>query len=456
MRPPIRTTLALAAATVALTGALVVADRGQPAAAFVGPQFKVMCAATGMAPDDPIVFPGQPGKSHMHTFFSARSVNAGTTTASLLGLPESACGSNFGIDRSAYWVPTLYQDGQPVYSQDAGVVQLTAYYERAGGSSGALVQQALPQGLRMIAGDVTATTPQDAVWFKCARVGDSGNQSQLRQDFPTCGKNEHVILELHFPDCWDGVNLDSANHKSHMAYSGGSNATCPADHPVKVPQIVFEVWYYGVTGSGLSFSSGGPYSFHGDVFSAWDPRAAAGLVDECINKNVDCTPLRFDQISMASVTQAQIDAQLTPGRSAAAAPPAASGSGSGSSGATADPGTAGHDHAAATTAPAAGAAHAAATGAATPAGDPTTSDPAAGATTDAATPAESTGSATPRSSSSALATESSAHGGHAATLAATGSPDAGSRPGWPVGAGLAAGVAGLGAGSFVLWRRRPH
>ncbi|MEV4118547.1 DUF1996 domain-containing protein [Micromonospora sp. NPDC049645] len=23
---------------------------------------------------------------------------------------------------------------------------------------------------------------------------------------------------LDFPQCWDGVNLDSANHQSHMAY----------------------------------------------------------------------------------------------------------------------------------------------------------------------------------------------------------------------------------------------
>lgn len=283
-----------------------------------------------------------------------------------------------------------------------------------------------------------------------ARVGDSGSQSQLRQDFPTCGRDEHVILELHFPDCWDGVHLDSANHKSHMAYSGGANATCPADHPVKVPQIVFEVWYYGVTGSGLSFSSGGPYTFHGDVFSAWDPRAAAGLVDECLNKNVDCTPLRFDQISMAAVTQAQIDAQLAPG---AAPPPAAPAPSS------PDPGSAGHDHAAA---PAAAPGTvttpggAASTAAAAPATARGTSSNAPDPTAAERTTAAGSGPVPARSPGAAAAIDASAHSGHTAALADTGRITAASRPSWPVGVGLAAGAAGLGAGSFVLWRRRPR
>lgn len=44
--------------------------------------------------------------------------------------------------------------------------------------------------------------------------------------------------------CWDGVNLDSANHKSHVTF--GYNG-CPASHPVRLPQVFFEtVWDTGV------------------------------------------------------------------------------------------------------------------------------------------------------------------------------------------------------------------
>jgi hypothetical protein len=50
--------------------------------------------------------------------------------------------------------------------------------------------------------------------------------------------------------CWDGKNLDSPDHKSHVAYpvagaqtfTGNSvGGACPSTHPVKIPQIMLEV-----------------------------------------------------------------------------------------------------------------------------------------------------------------------------------------------------------------------
>lgn len=50
--------------------------------------------------------------------------------------------------------------------------------------------------------------------------------------------------------CWDGKNLDSPDHKSHVAYptngpalfSGtGTGGNCPSTHPVKIPQLMLEV-----------------------------------------------------------------------------------------------------------------------------------------------------------------------------------------------------------------------
>lgn len=46
--------------------------------------------------------------------------------------------------------------------------------------------------------------------------------------------------------CWDGVNLDSTDHKSHVAYPSGSFETggaCPSTHPVKLPQVMYEVMW---------------------------------------------------------------------------------------------------------------------------------------------------------------------------------------------------------------------
>jgi hypothetical protein len=55
------------------------------------------------------------------------------------------------------------------------------------------------------------------------------------------------IANLFSSTCWDGVNLDSPNHREHVAYpeSGTfeSGGPCPASHPVRLPQILLEtVW----------------------------------------------------------------------------------------------------------------------------------------------------------------------------------------------------------------------
>jgi hypothetical protein len=52
----------------------------------------------------------------------------------------------------------------------------------------------------------------------------------------------HVVLR-----CWDGKNLDSPDHQSHVAYpeigTFERGGTCPKSHPVKIPQILYEtIW----------------------------------------------------------------------------------------------------------------------------------------------------------------------------------------------------------------------
>lgn len=55
------------------------------------------------------------------------------------------------------------------------------------------------------------------------------------------------LLTLNVCRCWDGKNVDSPDHKSHVAYpSSGtfeSSGPCPATHPVKLPQVMYEVMW---------------------------------------------------------------------------------------------------------------------------------------------------------------------------------------------------------------------
>jgi hypothetical protein len=93
---------------------------------------------------------------------------------------------------------------------------------------------------------------------------------------------------LIFPSCWDGVHLDSANHKSHMAYAA-ANGTCPADHPVSLPEVTFELSYGSIAGGpDYSLASGGIYSMHGDFIAKWDNQVQNALVASCLNVPREC------------------------------------------------------------------------------------------------------------------------------------------------------------------------
>jgi hypothetical protein len=66
-------------------------------------------------------------------------------------------------------------------------------------------------------------------------------------EFPTANYQcpNGLRAQVWFPMCWDGVNLDSPDHKSHMAYpTGVGNGNCPASHPVRIPGIFMEALYF--------------------------------------------------------------------------------------------------------------------------------------------------------------------------------------------------------------------
>lgn len=59
--------------------------------------------------------------------------------------------------------------------------------------------------------------------------------------FPPRACSGGIRATIIFPSCWDGKNLDSPDHQSHMAYSPGGSAlagaACPSTHPIRVPQV---------------------------------------------------------------------------------------------------------------------------------------------------------------------------------------------------------------------------
>jgi len=71
------------------------------------------------------------------------------------------------------------------------------------------------------------------------------SSSNTSRTFPSVPCPSGIRVNTVFPTCWDEVNLDSSNHKSHVAYSSTfeSGGSCPSTHPVKIPEIMYEtVW----------------------------------------------------------------------------------------------------------------------------------------------------------------------------------------------------------------------
>ena len=206
---------------------------GQPDHPLTGPQgrvgqFVVECPFSHALSDDPIIYPGDAGASHLHAFFGNVTADANSTLESLLG-KGTTCEQT--LDTAAYWAPALLENGQLITP-----VKSVAYY-RAGLGVDPESVVAFPAGLLMIAGDAMATEPQQTsvVAWSC---GNGGMRDPLP---PSCPVDHGLRLDITFPDCWDGKNLDVPGHRKHMYYS--SKGKCPRTHPVPVPQLIFSVAY---------------------------------------------------------------------------------------------------------------------------------------------------------------------------------------------------------------------
>jgi len=257
------------------------AIEAQRAALVRGSEFRANCFSSHRGGNDPIVKPGQTGASHMHEFFGNRSTDANSTLTSL-GAATTNCDPN--TDLSAYWVPTLYKYGAPVAPESVIV-----YYQ---GITNPLTAKPYPPGLKVVVGNALATNPDQnpSARWSCRGYSFSG------RDFQNCPPGSKLETYLDFPTCWDGHSLDSADHRSHMAFSPGIGWGCPSTHPVAVPRVEFLITYpvngtglsLGGTRNGVNVTDAPGYTFHGDFFNAWKQPELQRRVTTCINGGYIC------------------------------------------------------------------------------------------------------------------------------------------------------------------------
>lgn len=289
--------------------------------------FRILCFATHISHDDPIKFPGQYYASHEHIFFGNALTDANSTPASLAAGGFSTCHGGI-LDRTAYWTPTL----QTKANQVMVPYQANFYYKLGYGGAKPSQVQNYPAGLEIIAGDPMGMPGQASYnhrWL-CQAPDGSGT---IGPTIPDCaawaldnGENPAtmtLVLQVIFPQCWDGKNLYKSDG-SHMAYAVPPTG-CPADHPVVLPEITYNIDYLAPytagAAAGTNFVAGyhlssdmydvteamtacnatsatsqpitiqcsaGGYSAHADWIGAFNTTIENTFVANCIKASMDC------------------------------------------------------------------------------------------------------------------------------------------------------------------------
>jgi hypothetical protein len=155
---------------------------------------------------------------------------------------------------------------------------------------------AFPAGFRMLAGDTTKriASPNDvasrAIFFSCS----GPNIQPDTNNIPAYKCPYGMQARIYFPSCWNGRDLDSPDHRSHMSYPASpsfSEGPCPAAFPIRTIGLFYEVLYdtglfddqWNGTSHPFVFSNGDAtgYGFHGDFLNGWDVNVLQKAIDTC-------------------------------------------------------------------------------------------------------------------------------------------------------------------------------
>ena len=224
-------------------------------------------------------------------------------------------------DKSAYWTPPLYflhsNGTAEMVEQVGGMLAYYLLYNDAANPNGKIT--AFPEGFQMISGDkrqrsfpypipdndksswtanqkTQSALSQKALGFNCLNYAATPEASLYRhflpdKDYLDANCVDGIRLELMFPSCWNGKDVDSDDHKSHVAFPDlVMSGACPEGFGTKLPSLFFETIFntYAFKGMDGQFvlSNGDPtgYGYHGDFQMGWDSvDFLQSAVDTCTN-----------------------------------------------------------------------------------------------------------------------------------------------------------------------------
>jgi hypothetical protein len=231
-------------------------------------------------PDNFIVAPGVlNGAHHTHDYVGNVSTDASSTNDSL-----AAAGTTCRLgDRSAYFWPVLRNPagGAGADGNDGDILRpVSVQLEFLGNALAKVVP--MPRFLRVITGDAKADTngPANArAQWTCR-----GFDNRVTTKYPLC-RDGGVRRILEFPSCWNGKDIDSANHRTHVVFPA-NNGQCPKG-TLAIPRLRMTLTYLAPLGRSFAVDSfpeqkHNPLTDHADFANVMSEQLMA-LVVECIN-----------------------------------------------------------------------------------------------------------------------------------------------------------------------------
>ncbi|MGH3803678.1 MAG: DUF1996 domain-containing protein [Pseudonocardiaceae bacterium] len=244
--------------------------------------------------DNFMVTPGKRnGAQHVHDYVGNLSTNAFSTDETL-HTATTTCTNN---DKSTYFWPVLRDtskrgndtlvDGGGLDGNFGQILQpATAQLQFRGNPTNKVTT--MPDDLTIITGDAKAATNGDtnanAAWT-C-----TGFEDRTTTKYPLCPQDSQLVRILDFPSCWDGENLDSANHRDHITFPR-RDGSCTRGK-VTIPQLRMTLTYDQPTGREFALDSfpdqrHNAATDHAD-FMAIMPQTLLAQMANCINTGKTC------------------------------------------------------------------------------------------------------------------------------------------------------------------------